>query len=76
MYNGICPVHLQSPFEKELQVSFIGGRPFITYDPIGGSAFTVTRLFAKNMDSSPYSYQQGLLMWQDLMEQHLECYTG
>ena len=53
MYNGICPVHLQSPFEKEIQVSFIGGRPFITYDPIGGSAFTVTRLFAKKYGFTP-----------------------
>ena len=53
MYHGMCPLHLQSPFEKEIQVSFIGGRPFITYDPIGGSAFTVTRLFAKKYGFKP-----------------------
>ena len=47
VYNGMCPWHTESPLQKEIKVSFIGGRPYIIYSPIGGSDFILTRLFAK-----------------------------
>ena len=46
-YNGMCPWHTESPLQKEIKVSFYGPRPYITYIPVGGSDFTVIRLFAK-----------------------------
>ena len=46
VYPGACPVHLQEPFKKTLNISFIGPSPFITYNPVGGSAFIVMALLA------------------------------
>ena len=47
VYNGMCPWHTESPLQKEIIVSFIGVRPYVTYTPIGGSDFILTRVFAK-----------------------------
>ena len=47
VYIGMCPWHTESPHQKEIKVSFYGPRPYITYIPVGGSDFTVIRLFAK-----------------------------
>ena len=52
-YEGICPLHLQEPFGKQLNIAFIGGPPFITYKPIGGSDFIVTKLLANKFQFIP-----------------------
>ena len=46
-YSGICPGHTESALQKELKISFYGARPYVTYVPIGGSDFTLIRLFAQ-----------------------------
>ena len=50
---GVCPLHLQEPFGKTLNISFIGAPPFITYNPIGGSDFIVMNLLAKKFHFIP-----------------------
>ena len=52
-HMGVCPLHLQEPFGKRLNISFIGTLPFITYNPIGGSDFIVTRLLAEKFQFIP-----------------------
>ena len=51
--NGACPKHTQSPHGKELNISFIGPPPFITYKPIGGSDFLLMRLLAQKFNFRP-----------------------
>ena len=52
--KGECPGHLQSPFGKQIKVSFIGTRPFVvTYNPVGGSDFHVIKLLAKKFKFIP-----------------------
>ena len=46
-YNGLCPGHFQTPYGKELKISFIGIRPYINYDPIGGSEFLIVKILAE-----------------------------
>ena len=53
VYKGVCPLHLQEPFGKTLNISFIGSAPFITYNPIGGSELIVTNLLAKKFQFIP-----------------------
>ena len=50
---GVCPLHLQEPFGKTLNISFIGVTPYITYNPIGGSDFIVTNALAKKFHFIP-----------------------
>ena len=50
---GVCPLHLQEPFKKTLRISYIGGPPFITNNPIGGSDFILTNLLAKKYHFLP-----------------------
>ena len=52
-YSGQCPKHLQSPYGKELRISFIGSKPYISYDPVGGSDFLVVETLAKKFTFSP-----------------------
>ena len=47
VFSGMCPLHTIHPFGKKLQLSFFGGRPYITYDPLGGTDFILTRLLVK-----------------------------
>ena len=53
LLNGLCPEHAQSPQGKELNISFIGPEPFITYDPIGGSDFLVIKILAEKFNFIP-----------------------
>ena len=53
MFNGLCPRYTQNIRGKELTVSFIGPKPFITYNPIGGSEFLVMKLLAKKFEFIP-----------------------
>ena len=46
-YNGLCPHHTQTPYGKELKISFIGVGPYINYDPIGGSEFLIVKILAE-----------------------------
>ena len=52
-YNGKCPKHLQSTNGKELKISFIGTKPYIFYNPVGGSDFLVVKILAKKFRFSP-----------------------
>ena len=51
--EGMCPGYLHSLFGKQIKVSFIGPRPFVTYNPIGGSDFHVIKLLAKKFKFIP-----------------------
>ena len=53
VYPGVCPLHLQEPFGKKLNISFIGPTPFITYNPVGGSAFIVMSMLANKYKFIP-----------------------
>ena len=53
LVKGVCPRHLQSPFGKQIKVSFIGPRPFVNYNPIGGSDFIIMKLLAKKFRFMP-----------------------
>ena len=52
-YNGTCPSHLQNPFGKQLKISFIGFKPYITYNPVGGSDFLVVKILAHKFGFYP-----------------------
>ena len=52
--NCACPKHSQIPHGKELNISFIGPPPFITYKPIiGGSEFLLMKLLAHKFNFAP-----------------------
>ena len=54
LYEGMCPSHTSSPRGKTLAISFAGTRPYImTFDPISGSDFIVTRLLAQKHGFKP-----------------------
>ena len=57
IYQGTCPVHLQEPANKELQIFYIGMDPFIQYPKhygkLGGSEFMVMKLLAKKHKFTP-----------------------
>ena len=53
IFYGLCPRHVQSPYGKELKISFIGPEPFVTYNPIGGSDFLIIKLLAKKFGFLP-----------------------
>ena len=53
VYPGVCPLPLQEPFGKELNISFFGFSPFITYNPVGGSAFIVMAMLANKYKFIP-----------------------
>ena len=52
-HAGACPHHLQSPYGKMLNISFIGVPPHVNYNPIGGSEFLVTELLSKKFGFIP-----------------------
>ena len=49
----MCPLHLQEPSGKTLNISFIGVPPFVTYNPVGGSEFKVMSILAKKFKIIP-----------------------
>ena len=51
--NGMCPDHFQIPHGKIIKVSFIGVRPHIIYEPIGGSDFLVMNILANKFRFKP-----------------------
>ena len=50
---GACPSHLQSPYGKKLNISFIGLPPYVNYNPVGGSEFLVTELLSNKFGFIP-----------------------
>ena len=52
-FNGSCPSHFQEPFGKTLKISFIGIPPYISYNPLGGSEFIVTKIIAEKFRFIP-----------------------
>ena len=60
-------MHFQEPHGKTLKISFIGSPPYVTYHPLGGSAFIVAELLAKKFQFNPiYNQAQS---W-DIIEKH------
>ena len=53
IHNGSCQVKLQMPHGKELKISFIGTKPYINYNPIGGSEFLVVNILAEKFKFRP-----------------------
>ena len=53
IFDRACPKDLQNPHGKELNVSFIGTPPFITYKPVGGSDFLLIQLLAQKFRFVP-----------------------
>ena len=51
--KGSCPSRMQEPFGKTLKISFFGLQPYVTYNPLGGSDFIVTRIIAKKFGFIP-----------------------
>ena len=51
--TGMCPDHFQIPYGKMLKVSYIGVRPYIIYEPIGGSDFLVVNILANKFRFKP-----------------------
>ena len=51
--KGSCPFHMQLPFGKTLNISFIGSPPYVIYNPLGGSDFLVTKILAKKFHFIP-----------------------
>ena len=58
MFNRACPKGLQNPHGKELNISFIGHTPFITYKPAGGSDFLLVQLLAEKFRFIPKFVQE------------------
>ena len=52
-HSGACSGHLQEPYGKTLNISFIGTPPYITYNPVGGTEFILTALMAKKFQFVP-----------------------
>ena len=53
LYEGICPKHLQQPYQKELPISFIGLPPYIKYSPFGGSDPLIVGIMANKFGFKP-----------------------
>ena len=58
MFNRACPKGLQNPHGKELNISFIGPPPFVTYKPVGGSDFLLIQLLAEKFRFIPKFVQE------------------
>ena len=52
-YKGFCPLHMQEPFGKTLNVSFIGFPTFVIYNPLRGTEFIFTQILAKKFGFIP-----------------------
>ena len=53
MYKGKCPGHLVTPYGRELKISFVGTKPYISFNPIGGSEFLVVKVLAEKFKFKP-----------------------
>ena len=60
VFNGSCPLSLESPQGKELKVSFIGTSPYITFNrsllasrAFGGSEVDLIHIFAQKFKFTP-----------------------
>ena len=53
IYSGHCPDELRNPHGKELNISFIGPKPYISYNPMGGSDFKIVNILAKKFRFIP-----------------------
>ena len=53
LYSGHCPNQLRNPGGKEFNISFIGAKPYISYNPIGGSDLKIANILAKKFGFMP-----------------------
>ena len=44
---------MQKPHGKEINISFIGVKPYITYNPIGGTEFLIVKILANKFKFIP-----------------------
>ena len=44
---------MQKPHGKVINISFIGTKPYITYNPIGGSEFLIVKILANKFKFVP-----------------------
>ena len=44
---------MQKPYGKEINISFIGSKPYITKDSIGGSEFLIVKMLAEKYKFIP-----------------------
>ena len=58
IFDRACPKDLENPHGKELNISFIGTIPFITYKPVGGSDFLLIQLLAEKFRFIPKFVQE------------------
>ena len=54
-YRGLCPSHLQEPFGKTLNISFLGIPPYVIYKPkpVRGTSFLVSKILSKKFGFIP-----------------------
>ena len=71
IFNRDCPKGLQNPHGKELNISFIGHTPFITYKPAGGSDFLLVQLLAEKFRFIPKFVQEKA---KDMVQSNLTYY--
>ena len=53
IHRGDCPLGLQNPVGKKLQVSFSGTRPYVQLNPVGGTDVDVIDLLSKKFGFLP-----------------------
>ena len=53
IFNGFCPLRVQNPRGKKLQISFIGQSPYVIYNPTRGSDFLVINMLAEKLKFIP-----------------------
>ena len=52
-FKGSCPSHMQDPFGKTVNISYIGTPPYIIHNPLGGSDILVTKILAHKFSFIP-----------------------
>ena len=53
VFKGLCPLNLQNPLGKEINVSFHLSTPFAMHAPAGGSDFLTLKLLARKFGFIP-----------------------
>ena len=53
VFKGVCPLNLQNPMGKEINVSFFLSPPFAMPAPAGGSDFLTLKLLARKFGFIP-----------------------
>ena len=76
LYSGHCPNQLRNPYGKELNISFIGPKPYISYNPMGEVILKLQIFLQKNLDSFQNLCQREAMILSGVMFQHMVCCIG